>query len=112
MPIYEYECGGCGEVFEAVQKMSDAPLKKHDKCGSKKVKKLISQSNFQLKGTGWYVTDYGKGTAGVKSNEPPQVKSDEAPAAKSEVKAEPKAEKIEKVEKVEKKPAKKDKPAA
>jgi putative FmdB family regulatory protein len=64
MPIYEYQCEACGQVFEATQKMSDPPLKKHPDCKSKKakktVKRLISSTSFQLKGSGWYVTDYKK----------------------------------------------------
>ena len=62
MPIYEYQCSKCGNVFEVMQKFSDAPIKKHEKCGGK-VQKLISRSGFQLKGGGWYVTDYAKSGA-------------------------------------------------
>lgn len=57
MPIYEYECNHCGEHFEAIQSFSDKPLDKCEKCGGP-VTKLISQSSFHLKGSGWYVTDY------------------------------------------------------
>jgi len=57
MPIYEYECTKCGKIEEALQKFSDKPLKKCRHC-SGKLHKLVSQSSFQLKGTGWYVTDY------------------------------------------------------
>ncbi len=57
MPIYEYQCSECNEIEEAVQKMSDAPLETCRHC-SGKLYKLISQSSFHLKGTGWYVTDY------------------------------------------------------
>ena len=60
MPIYEYECTGCGKVEEALQKFSDKPLKKCRHC-SGKLHKIVSHSSFQLKGTGWYVTDYGGG---------------------------------------------------
>ena len=77
MPIYEYECTKCGCVEEAIQKFSDKPLKKCKQC-SGKLHRLISQSNFHLKGTGWYVTDYasksknssqaGGQTAGQDSN--------------------------------------------
>jgi putative FmdB family regulatory protein len=59
MPIYEYECSKCGKTIEVLQKMSDKPLKKHEKCGGA-LTKLISASGFQFKGTGWYVTDYGR----------------------------------------------------
>ena len=57
MPIYEYQCTACGDVEEVLQKFSDKPLKKCRYC-SGKVQKLISNSSFHLKGTGWYVTDY------------------------------------------------------
>ena len=57
MPIYEYECTKCGEIEEVFQKFSDQPLKKCRHC-SGKLHKLISQSTFHLKGSGWYVTDY------------------------------------------------------
>jgi len=57
MPVYEYECIRCGRVEEAIQRFSDKPLSKCRHC-SGKLHKLISQSAFHLKGSGWYVTDY------------------------------------------------------
>jgi putative FmdB family regulatory protein len=57
MPIYEYECAQCGAVEEAIQNFSDKPLTVCKNC-SGHLHKLISQSSFHLKGTGWYVTDY------------------------------------------------------
>jgi putative FmdB family regulatory protein len=57
MPIYEYECTRCGKVEEAFQRFSDKPLAKCRHC-SGKLHKLVSQSSFHLKGSGWYVTDY------------------------------------------------------
>jgi putative FmdB family regulatory protein len=62
MPIYEYQCEGCGEIFELRQKFADKPLTSHDKCGGA-VRRLISASALQFKGSGWYVTDYGKSGA-------------------------------------------------
>ena len=62
MPLYEYQCTQCGEIEEAIQKFSDAPLTVCRNC-SGKLNKLISQSSFHLKGTGWYVTDYSKKSA-------------------------------------------------
>ena len=58
MPIYEYQCAKCGQ-FEVVQRITEAPLKRCPTCQSK-VTKLISNTSFQLKGTGWYVTDYAR----------------------------------------------------
>lgn len=57
MPIYEYECSQCGMILEVLQKFSDAPLKLCEHC-SGSLHKIVSQSSFHLKGTGWYVTDY------------------------------------------------------
>ena len=57
MPIYEYECTRCGQQTEIWQKFSDPPVTKCELCKGR-MKKLISQSTFHLKGTGWYVTDY------------------------------------------------------
>lgn len=59
MPIYEYQCSKCG-VFEVTQRITEDPLKKCPSCRAK-VQKLISNTSFQLKGTGWYITDYGRG---------------------------------------------------
>lgn len=57
MPTYEYECSGCGRVFEIRQRISEAPLSTCDACGGP-VRRLLSPAPFILKGDGWYVTDY------------------------------------------------------
>ena len=62
MPIYEYRCRKCGE-FEVTQRIMDAPLTRCPTCRGK-VNKLMSSTSFQLKGSGWYVTDYGRGGKG------------------------------------------------
>ncbi len=83
MPIYEYECQACGETSEAIQKFSDAPLTTCGRCGGA-LKKLVSQSSFHLKGTGWYVTDYaGKkaGSASKDSGDKKESKKKAGPAA-------------------------------
>jgi|SRR5580658_766581 putative FmdB family regulatory protein len=59
MPLYEYKCAKCGEVFELIQKFSDEPLHEHPGCGGA-VEKLVSVSALQFKGSGWYVNDYGR----------------------------------------------------
>jgi putative FmdB family regulatory protein len=81
MPIYEYRCKSCEHEFEVWQKMSDPPVKVCPKCHARKVEKLISVTSFQLKGTGWYATDYG----GAKSTPPAEKPSsgDGASAAAS-----------------------------
>jgi putative FmdB family regulatory protein len=80
MPIYEYSCKKCGKTIEVIQKFSDAPLKKHQGCGGS-LTKLISTSSFQLKGTGWYVTDYARKG---KSSESDSTKEKKESAPKSE----------------------------
>jgi len=68
MPIYEYECQKCGRTLEAMQKFSDSPLSECPGC-SGALRKLISQSSFHLKGSGWYVTDYArKGSSAPEGN--------------------------------------------
>ncbi|MBW1723266.1 MAG: zinc ribbon domain-containing protein [Deltaproteobacteria bacterium] len=63
MPVYEYECTKCGAQLEVFQKISDPPITKCEACNGR-LKKLISQSTFHLKGTGWYVTDYASKNKG------------------------------------------------
>ncbi len=58
MPIYEYQCTACGHQLETIQKISEAPLKKCPQCEKDALQKLISAAGFQLKGTGWYATDF------------------------------------------------------
>lgn len=58
MPIYEYECQDCGHVFDALQKISDDPLKDCPDCGKASLRKRVSAPNFRLKGGGWYETDF------------------------------------------------------
>lgn len=88
MPIYEYQCQKCG-VVEVTQRITDKALTKCPTCKAK-VKKLISNTSFQLKGTGWYITDYArKGQSNgdsdsSKSSKAPDTKSAEVKSSKSE----------------------------
>ncbi|MDP3939658.1 MAG: zinc ribbon domain-containing protein [Deltaproteobacteria bacterium] len=93
MPIYEYQCQKCQEHFEVVQKFKDKPLKKCTACGGK-LQKLISQSSFHLKGSGWYVTDYvRKGQKDKKDGEPkPEKTSESTSSSKADNKPEKKKE--------------------
>ena len=75
MPIYEYECSKCGKTIEVLQKFSDKPLEIHEGCGGA-LTKLISAAGFQFKGTGWYVTDYGRKSSGDGSESPKEAKKD------------------------------------
>jgi putative FmdB family regulatory protein len=85
MPIYEYECVKCG-TFEATQRITEKTLSKCPVCKGR-VKKLISNTSFQLKGTGWYITDYArKEKAGAKSEN--GATSSPASETKSEAKKE------------------------
>jgi putative FmdB family regulatory protein len=58
MPFYEYQCKSCGHELEAMQKVSDAPLKKCPHCGKSQLQRLMSAPVFRLKGGGWYETDF------------------------------------------------------
>ncbi len=72
MPIYEYECTKCGVIEEVLQKISEKPLIKCNRC-SGKLTKLVSQSTFHLKGSGWYATDYAnKSKSSAKTSEKSQ----------------------------------------
>jgi putative FmdB family regulatory protein len=62
MPIYEYRCAACGHDLEALQKMSDSPLRKCPECGKSQLRRLVSAPSFRLKGGGWYETDFKGGS--------------------------------------------------
>jgi len=61
MPIYEYKCSHCGHELEALQKMSDDPLRDCPECGRPALEKQVSAAGFRLKGSGWYETDFKSG---------------------------------------------------
>lgn len=63
MPIYAYKCDACGHAKDVLQKMSDAPLTECPACGAPKFSKQLTAPGFQLKGTGWYATDFKGGGA-------------------------------------------------
>jgi putative FmdB family regulatory protein len=69
MPIYEYRCTSCGIEKEVMQKMSDAPLTTCPECGKETFAKQLSAAGFQLKGSGWYATDFKGGSSGAKPRE-------------------------------------------
>ena len=84
MPIYEYQCEHCG-VFEEMQRISDPPLARCPTC-KRKVRRLISNTSFQLKGSGWYATDYarsGSGNGGKKEGGESSTSSDKTEKADS-----------------------------
>jgi len=101
MPIYEYVCSSCGHDMEVMQSISEAPLKQCPKCKRRTLKKLVSAAGFQLKGTGWYVTDFrDKGKEGKKekgeAESTTETKADETKKGEKESKDSKKPEKTEK----------------
>ncbi len=80
MPMYEYRCDSCGQVFEIIQKFSDEPLQTHEGCGGH-VERLLSAPALQFKGSGWYITDYAR-----KNGSSPSTSSEKS--EKSEKKSE------------------------
>jgi putative FmdB family regulatory protein len=90
MPLYEYQCESCAHRFEVIHKYSDAPVKGCPKCGGP-VEKLVSSPAIQFKGSGFYLTDYGRGG-----------KSDTAPGQGAQSESGSKSESGEKAEKADK----------
>ena len=93
MPIYEYRCEHCGD-FEEMQRITDPPLSRCPRC-KRKVQRLISSTSFQLKGSGWYVTDYaraGSGTGAKKEDGKESAAAESKGDGKSETKSEAKSE--------------------
>jgi len=82
MPIYEYRCAACNHELEALQKLSEAPLRTCPKCGKNELSKLMSAAGFQLKGSGWYATDFKN--SGAKPAAKQEPKSDSKSEAKTE----------------------------
>ena len=81
MPIYEYRCQACGHQDEHLQKVSERPLSKCPACGKKSYKKQLTAAGFQLKGSGWYATDFK-----TTSKKPAEKKADLKSEAKTETK--------------------------
>ena len=97
MPLYEYECPACAHRFEVIQKFSDAPIDICPKCGGA-VSKLFSSPAIQFKGSGFYLTDYGRGgksdlgTGAAKESTAGTPAGETKPETKTETKTETKAE--------------------
>lgn len=76
MPIYAYKCADCGHVKELLQKISDAPLTDCPDCGRPSMAKMVTAAGFQLKGSGWYATDFRNKDSGRKGSKPDSKDSD------------------------------------
>ena len=90
MPLYDYNCHKCGKTFEVRQRFADALLTVHEDCGGE-LERMISAPALQFKGTGWYVTDYGK-KSNLPSGAKPEGKPGEAKTESKESKTETKTE--------------------
>jgi putative FmdB family regulatory protein len=81
MPIYAYRCAACGHAKDVLQKLSDAPLSVCPSCGAPRFEKQVTAAGFQLKGSGWYVTDFREGQA-KKADKPADAAADNKAEAK------------------------------
>ena len=81
MPIYAYRCAACGHAKDVLQKLSDAPLAVCPSCGAPRFEKQVTAAGFQLKGSGWYVTDFREGAA-KKADKPADAPADKKADAK------------------------------
>jgi putative FmdB family regulatory protein len=88
MPIYEYRCQACGHQEEFLQRVTEPPLTECPVCRKPTFQKLLSAAGFQLKGSGWYATDFKN-----KSSKPAEKKADDKPESKSDAKPDAKPEK-------------------
>lgn len=99
MPLYEYQCQACKKRFEKIRKFSDPPLKKCDLCGKGPITKLLSAPGIAFKGSGFYITDYAKGSSSASapggstgSDSTSESKAESKSDSKSESKTESKSE--------------------
>ena len=88
MPIYEYRCTDCGFQEEFLQKVSEPPMTVCPSCGAASFRKLLSAAGFQLKGSGWYATDFKNRGAAAKADAKSEAKAESKPEAKPEAKPE------------------------
>jgi putative FmdB family regulatory protein len=84
MPIYAYKCESCGHAKDVLQKISDAPLTECPACGQPTFSKQLTAAGFQLKGSGWYATDFRGGTSGAGGTAATATAATDAPAASSD----------------------------
>ena len=84
MPIYAYKCESCGHAKDVLQKISDAPLTDCPACGKATFSKQLTAAGFQLKGSGWYATDFRGGTSGAGGTSAPASAAAESSSAGSD----------------------------
>ena len=84
MPLYAYRCAACGHEREHLQKLNDAPLTQCPKCGAAKYTKQLTAAGFQLKGTGWYATDFKGGNSKKSEPAPQEAAASKEPSKPSE----------------------------
>ena len=93
MPIYEYRCSACGQDQEVLQKVTEPPLTECPSCGKAGLQKLLTAAGFQLKGGGWYATDFKGGAKKPEEKKPEEKKpADTKGDSKTDTKASPKSE--------------------
>ena len=80
MPIYAYRCAACGHAKDVLQKISDPPLLDCPACGQPRFEKQVTAAGFQLKGSGWYVTDFRDGGKAAKADKPEKAEKADKPA--------------------------------
>jgi putative FmdB family regulatory protein len=83
MPIYAYKCESCGHAQDVLQKMSDAPLSVCPHCGASAFRKQVTAAGFQLKGSGWYATDFKGGAAATPTADKPAASDASTPTTTS-----------------------------
>jgi len=89
MPIYSYRCAACGHTKDVLRKLSDPPLADCPACGAPRFEKQVTAAGFQLKGSGWYVTDFRDGQKGSKADKADKTDKAAEPAAPSAAPAAP-----------------------
>ena len=104
MPIYEYKCSACGHQEDHLQKLSERPLTKCPACGKKKYAKQLTAAGFQLKGSGWYASDFKGGGKKPEAGKP-EAKAEAKTETKTETKSETKTETKTEVKAEKKTPA-------
>ena len=92
MPIYEYRCSACGQEHEVLQKVSEPPLTECPACGKPELQKQLTAAGFQLKGSGWYATDFKGNAKRADEKSKTETKSDTKSDSKTDTKTDTKTD--------------------